>query len=154
MVHAIAGHAIVIGCMLLATIFGVLLGRVWRRQYKAAMAHRFDLEQRAASTASASAQASGNVVDIHVNSEYGRESVGRGEFYLPDSVRAGLDWRAARRTEEVASGHVSSLPVAVDDYRPTAASRLLFGSGRALSRRDDFRERGDARGEEQLSDGA
>lgn len=140
--HAIAGHAIVVGLALLTLICGVLIGRRWRREYRGALATRLRLEQAARSSASASAvaQASGNVVRVDIG-RGDHELRGR-ELYVPRSLRAGFDRWAPGGAEALGDGDELALPESVDDYRPTLASRVLFGSGGAVPRRLDLRGRG------------
>lgn len=132
--HALAGHVIVGGVAVLVLIGGVLIGRMWRRQYRSALAYRMRLEQAAKSSASASAgaQASGNVVDIHFGSR--RVGHGDGELILPASVRAGFDRGLARGSEALSGGDDAGVPVAVGEYRAPFAGRLLFGARGALPR--------------------
>lgn len=127
---------------------GFLIGRRWRREYRDALALRFRLEQAAKSSASATAQALGNRVDIRINDRAASGDFdGSGGLLVPRAVR-NRDWVGVAPGEaSLIDGDDGVLSEPVESYRPTALSRVLFGSQRALSRGVSSGERGEKGGE-------
>jgi hypothetical protein len=133
-------------------LFGWLVGHLWRKQYKGALALRQKLEASARSAASATAfaTASGNRVDIHVGShDVGASSdvVSDGSLFLPSSLRGWDRARLAPGAAALTDGHNDVPGESVELYRPTALSRLLFGGKHPVSRGVPAVERGTESGE-------
>lgn len=134
--HAVTHVALPVLWSLAAIALGVLLGRRWRRELREALNYRQSLENRnaASSTSTATAQASGNVVNLHVGGQHDELTDGRGVIYLPPAVRSEFDSRRLDRPEALSSGDLVSVPEPVAEYRPTALSRIVFGSGHRSTR--------------------
>lgn len=125
--HEVVTVATPVGVASLTGFVAFRVGRRWRRQLREAVNYRQSLEAqvRAGAKASATAEASGNRVDIHVGD---RQSLDArpGEFWVPSSLRAGVD-RRLDGGEAVSGGDLAELPTTVDDYRPSAVSRFVLG---------------------------
>jgi len=141
--HALAHYGVPVVVGLLVLAFGVVVGRKWRRQYKGAVAYRLELEQSlaAASRSTATAQASGNRVDIHLGN-HNELGPGESSLIIPSVVRARVDSGVDARKAAL-DGDVSAIPAAISGHGATAFSRLLFGREWAVPRALDSGGRSD-----------